>query len=120
MCRRYDTADVQQDFRRLDIPPHSPCLFNQTGREKERKRRIRRFSTLVFDLCKDGRSMKWKYNGVNDSIQSSLLILGGSFLSNQTYQWMVIMENKRNQFLQSTGYVLVRVEETFPPMIAIG
>jgi hypothetical protein len=64
--------------------------------------------------------MEWKYNGVSDSIQSSLLILGGSFVSHQTYQWMVIMENRRSQSVQGTGYVLIQVEETFPPMIATG
>jgi hypothetical protein len=33
---------------------------------------------------------------------------------------MVYMENRRNSSLQATGYVLVKVEDTHPQMIAIG
>ena len=48
------------------------------------------------------------------------MIFAGSFKSNQTYQFMVYMENRRNASLQVTGYLLVKVEDTHPQMIAIG
>jgi len=62
----------------------------------------------------------WKYNGVNLSLKSSVTILANSLQSNRTYQFMVYMENRRNNSLQTTGYVLVKVENTFSKMIAIG
>ncbi|UJR11342.1 hypothetical protein I4U23_015523 [Adineta vaga] len=66
------------------------CLFNRTG---------------------------WKFD---NSINSSLTILSDSLRSNQTYQFMVYMENRYNSSLQATGYVLVKVEDTRPYMILIG
>ena len=65
-------------------------------------------------------SVSWRYAGVSQTVKSSLMILGGSFRSNRTYQWMVQMENKRNNSLQGTGYLLVRLEDTFPQLIAVG
>jgi hypothetical protein len=59
----------------------------------------------------------WQFS---DSIKSSLTILAGSLKSNQTYQFMVYMENRRNSSLQATGYVLVKVEDTRPQMVLIG
>ena len=55
-----------------------------------------------------------------NSINSSLTILAASLQSNRTYQFMVQMENRRNSSVQATGYVLVKVEDTRPQMIAIG
>ena len=43
-----------------------------------------------------------------------------SLQPNQTYQFMVYMENRRNLSVQATGYVLVQVEDTRPQLIAIG
>ncbi len=59
----------------------------------------------------------WKYT---NSIKSSVTILGKSLQSNRTYQFMVYMENRRNSSIQATGYVLVKIEDTRPQMIAIG
>ncbi len=59
----------------------------------------------------------WKYT---NSIKSSVTILGKSLQSNRTYQFMVYMENRRNSSIQATGYVLVKVDDTRPQMIAIG
>ena len=70
----------------------------------------------MFIISKDNRTA-WKYSSW---IQSSVTILSGSLQSNRTYQFMVYMENRRNSTLQATGYVLVRVEDTHPQMIAIG
>ncbi|CAF3897839.1 unnamed protein product [Rotaria sordida] len=62
----------------------------------------------------------WKYDGVTLAPESSVTILAGSLSPNRTYQFMVHMENRQNSSLQATGYVLVKVEETRPQMIAIG
>jgi hypothetical protein len=59
----------------------------------------------------------WKYT---NSIKSSVTILGKSLQSNRTYQFMVYMENRRNSSIQATGYVLVKIDDTRPQMIAIG
>jgi hypothetical protein len=61
-----------------------------------------------------------KYIGVGLLSKSSVLILAGSLQSNRTYQFMVYMENRQNSLVQATGYVLVQVEETFSPLIAVG
>ncbi len=63
------------------------------------------------------RTIGWKYN---NSIKSSLTILAGSLQSNQTYQFMVYMENRQNSSIQATGYLLVQIEDNIRPMIAIG
>jgi hypothetical protein len=60
------------------------------------------------------------YNGVSNSSKSALLIPAGSLQPNQTYQFKVCMDHKRNQSDQATGYVLVRVEETIQRTIAVG
>lgn len=59
----------------------------------------------------------WKFG---NSIHSSLTILSNSLQSNRTYQIMVQMENRQNSSQQATGYVLVKVENTRPQLIAIG
>jgi hypothetical protein len=64
---------------------------------------------------------KLQYVGVGVLSKSAVLILAGSFLqSNQTYQFMVYMENRHNSSIQATGYVLVQVEDTSSPIIFIG
>ena len=55
-----------------------------------------------------------------DSINSSLTILSKSLQSNELYQFMILMENIYNSSKQATGYVLVKVEDTRPQLIAIG
>ena len=59
----------------------------------------------------------WRFG---NSIHSSLTILSSSLQSNRTYQFMVQMENRQNSSQQATGYVLVKVENTHPQLIAIG
>ncbi|CAF1496675.1 unnamed protein product [Adineta ricciae] len=54
------------------------------------------------------------------SPNSSLTILAGSLQSNQMYQFMVYMENKKNSSIQATGFVLVTVVVTLPKLIIIG
>ncbi|CAF1524773.1 unnamed protein product, partial [Adineta steineri] len=51
---------------------------------------------------------------------SSLTVLDGSLQSNQIYQFMVYMENRKNSSVQATGYVLVTVDDTHPQLIVIG
>lgn len=62
----------------------------------------------------------WRFDGVSQSIKSSVTILGKSVRPNRTYQWMVYMENKRNNSVQATGYLLVQLVDTRPQMIVIG
>jgi hypothetical protein len=60
-----------------------------------------------------------EYGGTTVSPKSSLTILANSLPSNETYQFMVYMENRRNSSLQATGYLLVLVEDTQPQLIVI-
>ena len=47
-------------------------------------------------------------------------ILAESLLINRTYQFQVFMENRRNASLQATGFLLVRVDDTYPQLVIIG
>lgn len=66
-----------------------------------------------------GNGTAWRYSGRSDSRKSSLTILAKSLQSNQTYQFMVRMQNRLNASQQATGYVLVRVENTQPHLVVI-
>ena len=59
----------------------------------------------------------WKFNNL---IESSLTIIRGTLLPNRTYQFMVQMENRRNSSIRATGYLLVRVDNTYSQMIVVG
>ena len=67
----------------------------------------------------DSGTSSWQYPTQTTSPKSSLTILSRSLAFNRTYQWMVYMENRRNATLQATGYVLVRVDDTRPQMVAV-
>ncbi|CAF1567400.1 unnamed protein product, partial [Adineta steineri] len=74
--------------------PYNPsCLSNQSG--------------LIF-------------GNLTASPNSSLTVVGGSLQSNEMYQFMVYMENRKNSSIQATGYVLVTVDDTHPQLIVIG
>jgi hypothetical protein len=60
------------------------------------------------------------YGNLTSSPKSSLTILSGSLQSNQMYQFMAYLENRKNSSIQATGYVLVTIENTLPQLIAIG
>ncbi len=60
----------------------------------------------------------WRYNPVNAS-QSSITILAGALKYDHTYQFVVFMVNRRNSTLQATGYVLVKIDDTHPQMVAV-
>jgi hypothetical protein len=47
------------------------------------------------------------------------MIFSSSLPSNQTYQFMVVIKNRQNASLQSTGYVLVKVQDSDSPIIAL-
>jgi hypothetical protein len=64
-----------------------------------------------------GNGTAWQYDGVNNSIKSSLIILANSLKSNQTYQFMVFMANRQNSSIQTTAYLLVQVEDTQPQLV---
>jgi len=60
------------------------------------------------------------YGNLTSSPKSSLTILSGSLQSNQMYQFMAYLENRKNSSIQATGYVLVTIDDTLPQLIAIG
>jgi hypothetical protein len=60
------------------------------------------------------------FGNLTASPNSSVTILSGSLQSNQTYQFMVYMQNRKNSSIQATGYVLIIVEDTRPQLIAVG
>ena len=64
--------------------------------------------------------LNWTRIQYGNTFHSSVTILSKTLRSNRTYQFMVQMENRRNASLQATGYVLVKVEDTRPQLIAIG
>ncbi|CAF4213124.1 unnamed protein product, partial [Adineta steineri] len=64
-----------------------------------------------------GNGTRWKYG---TSLKSSLTILANSLQPNQTYQFMVYMENRQNSSTQATGCVLVTVGTIDSQMIAVG
>ena len=49
-----------------------------------------------------------------------MTILSDSLTPHTTYQFVVLMVNRRNATLQATGFVLVKVEDTRPQLIAVG
>ena len=67
-----------------------------------------------------GNGTGWQYNGTTIAPKSSLIIRADSLQANQTYQFMVYMENRQNSTLQATSYVLVQVVDTQPQLIVIG
>jgi hypothetical protein len=69
--------------------------------------------------CLSNRSA-FRFEGVGVSNKSALTLLRDSMQANRTYQLMVLVEHRRNSSLQATGYLLVRVDETYPQMIIIG
>lgn len=53
-------------------------------------------------------------------LNSSVTILSGSFHSNQTYQFMVSMENRQNSSIKARGYLIVTITDGYSPLISIG
>jgi hypothetical protein len=72
---------------------------------------------LLFFIKGNGTVLQ--FGGSTVSPQSSLTILANSLKSNQTYQFMVYMENRQNSSIQATGYLLVQVDETQPQLIVM-
>ena len=79
----------------------------------------RHFPFIFIVLC-SGNNGEWNSTGVKLAPESSVTILAGSLQLNQKYQFLVQMSNRRNASLQATGYVLVQIEDSNRPMIAIG
>ena len=102
----------------IDDPRNDPsnpsCLTNKSGINEHR--------WLFIDLncfLKQGNGSSWAYKGVQLSFKSALILFAGSLTSNRTYQWMVKMNNKENNSLKLTGYLLVRIEDAWTQLIAI-
>jgi hypothetical protein len=47
-----------------------------------------------------------------------VIILAGSLKHNHTYQFVVFLVNRRNSTAQATGYLLVKVDDSHPQMVA--
>ena len=97
------------DDNRTDVRnPH--CVNNRSGNEISYHMILHLFSLFVLAI---------RYVGVNQSIQSAVIIPENSLQINRTYQFMVQLQNKFNGSFQETGYVLVRVQDTSRPLIAM-
>jgi hypothetical protein len=66
-----------------------------------------------------GNGTALQFGGSPVSPKSSLTVLANSLKSNQTYQFMVYMENRQNSSVQATGYLLVQVEDAQPQLVVI-
>ena len=62
----------------------------------------------------------FQYTGIPLSLESSLTIYAGLLQLNKKYQFLVQMSNRRNASLHATGYVIVQIEDSSRPMVAIG
>ncbi|CAF0753401.1 unnamed protein product [Adineta steineri] len=97
----YNFPNLQGILLSIDdstIDPYNPsCLSNRSGNG----------TGLIF-------------GNLTSSPNSSLTVLSGSLQSNQMYQFMIYMENRKNSSIQATGYVLVTIEVTHPQLIAVG
>jgi hypothetical protein len=67
-----------------------------------------------------GNGTGWQFSGAILSPQSSLIIHADSLQANQTYQFMLYMENRQNSAQQATSFVLVQVVDTQPQLVVIG
>ena len=70
-----------------------------------------------MDLCLSNGSNAFQYN---DILNSSLTIYAGELQLSIKYQFLVQMVNRRNTSVVMNGYVLVQIEDSHRPMIAIG
>ena len=77
------------------------------------------YLTLLDSAVNGSSEVSWRYQGISRPLKSSLTILSGSFLSNRTYQLMVQLTNQADPSRQGTGFLLLRIVETFSPMIVI-
>ncbi|CAF1216235.1 unnamed protein product, partial [Adineta ricciae] len=60
-----------------------------------------------------------QFGGGSISPNSSLTIRSYSLASNQTYEFQVIMTNRQNPAIQTTGYLLARIEDRKSQMITV-
>ncbi|UJR16214.1 hypothetical protein I4U23_003124 [Adineta vaga] len=68
---------------------------------------------------RSGNASRLQYSGPSTSPMSALTLLSHALTSNQTYQFMVHLQNLRNSSSQATGYLLVQVEDSQPELIII-
>lgn len=60
------------------------------------------------------------FGNLTSSPNSSLTILSGSLQFNRTYEFMIKMTNYQNPSIHFSSLLLVTIEQTNPPLIAIG
>ncbi|CAF1313923.1 unnamed protein product [Adineta ricciae] len=70
-------------------------------------------------LQRSGNTSKLQYTGPSSSPMSALTLFGNALASNQTYQFMIQLENIFNSSSQATGYLLVQVDDTQSELIVI-
>jgi hypothetical protein len=116
-CRLYDQYDfpsingTQLSIGDSRIDPNNPsCLSNRSSWFS--------FNLILFIFFYLDNITEWKYLS-NNSIQSSIEIFGGSLLINTTYQFMVTVINRLDPTIQASGYLIVQVENTSQPLIAL-
>ena len=64
-------------------------------------------------------AIAWHYEGATLSLRSSLTIGSDGLALGQTYQFMVIMQSRRNSSIRSVGYLLVRMQNINVPTISV-
>ena len=108
----------------ISPPPLCPCnrsitsisTVSSIAQVCNKTDRLRLPLTLILYLG-NGPSIQYHLSA---SSRSSMTILSGSLTPHTTYQFVVLMVNRRNATLQATGFVLVKVEDTRPQLIAVG
>ena len=102
------------DDRRTD-PSNPSCFVNQSGIPLLSPLSLSPplQSTLVAT------AIAWHYEGATLSLKSSLTIGSDGLAMGQTYQFMVIMQNRRNASARSVGYLLVRMQNVNVPTISV-
>ena len=76
-------------------------------------------SPFPLSLCLIAKAIAWHYEGATLSLRSSLTIGSDGLAMGQTYQFMVIMQSRRNSSIRSVGYLLVRMQNINVPTISV-
>lgn len=85
-------------------------IYNDSSNSLESFSEIRNSSCFSNQL-----SQNWEINQIN----SSLKIFAGSLNSNQTYQFMVQINNRQNSSLKNYGFLIVFIQNTLTHQISI-
>ena len=92
---------------------NSSCLSNSS------RTFINGFPFSFSNCFSGGNQAPLQFGGGSVSPNSSLTIRSYSLASNRTYEFQVIMTNRQNPAIQTTGYLLARIEDRKAQMIAV-